>query len=77
MCSRLLSVCRIEVTGCYFSHISIFLSALLAKTQEAPGDQALGEPRAQEGHQAQDPDDSDGTSADPVLGATSPANMQL
>ncbi|XP_032053019.1 bromodomain-containing protein 8-like [Aythya fuligula] len=48
-----------------------------AKTQEAPGDQALGEPRAQEGHQAQDPDDSDGTSADPVPGTTSPANMQL
>ncbi|EOA96078.1 Bromodomain-containing protein 8, partial [Anas platyrhynchos] len=68
---------RTEVTGCHFSRISIFLSALQAKTQEAPGDQALGEPRAQESHQAQDPDDSDGTSADPVLGTTSPANMQL
>lgn len=68
---------RTEVTGCHFSHISIFLSALQAKTQEAPGDQALGEPCAQESHQAQDPDDSDGTSADPVLVTTSPANMQL
>uniref|UniRef100_A0A493TT94 Bromodomain-containing protein 8 n=1 Tax=Anas platyrhynchos platyrhynchos TaxID=8840 RepID=A0A493TT94_ANAPP len=48
-----------------------------AKTQEVPGDQPLGKPRAQEVHQAQDPNDSDGTSADPVLGATSPANMQL
>lgn len=70
-------MCRTEVTGCHFSHISIFLSALQAKTQEAPGDQALGEPCAQESHQAQDPDDSDGTSADPVLVTTSPANMQL
>lgn len=70
-------MCRTEVTGCHFSRISIFLSALQAKTQEAPGDQALGEPRAQESHQAQDPDDSDGTSADPVLVTTSPANMQL
>lgn len=70
-------MCRTEVTGCHFSHISIFLSALQAKTQEVPGDQPLGKPRAQEVHQAQDPNDSDGTSADPVLGATSPANMQL
>lgn len=70
-------MCRTEVTGCHFSRISIFLSALQAKTQEAPGDQALGEPCAQESHQAQDPDDSDGTSADPVLVTTSPANMQL
>ncbi|XP_066861492.1 bromodomain-containing protein 8 isoform X3 [Anser cygnoides] len=48
-----------------------------AKAQEAPGDQALGELRAQEIHQAQDRDDSDGTSADPMLRAPSPANMQL
>lgn len=63
--------------GCRFSHISIFLFALQAKAQEAPGDQALGELRAQEIHQAQDRDDSDGTSADPALRAPSPANMQL
>ncbi|XP_035194937.1 bromodomain-containing protein 8-like isoform X2 [Oxyura jamaicensis] len=48
-----------------------------AKTQGAPGDEALGEPCDQESHWAQDQDDSDGTSADPMLGATSPANMQM
>ncbi|GAB0196012.1 bromodomain-containing protein 8-like [Grus japonensis] len=48
------------------------------KTQETPGEQALGEPQPQEmSYQAQDPDDSDNTSAVPTLDSTSPANMQL
>ncbi|XP_054698226.1 bromodomain-containing protein 8-like [Grus americana] len=48
------------------------------KTQETPGEQALGEPQPQEmSYQAQDPDDSDNTSAVPALDSTSPANMQL
>ncbi|XP_021265939.1 bromodomain-containing protein 8 isoform X2 [Numida meleagris] len=47
------------------------------KTQEAPGEKALCEPDSQEINQAQDQVDSDGTSADPMLGSTSPANTQL
>ncbi|XP_068265376.1 bromodomain-containing protein 8-like [Nyctibius grandis] len=48
------------------------------KTQETPGEQALCEPHAQEmNNQAQDQDDSDSTSAAPVLDSASPANTQL
>ncbi|KAM6379673.1 bromodomain-containing protein 8-like [Pluvialis apricaria] len=48
------------------------------KTQEMPGEQALGELHLQEmSNQAQDQEDSDSTSAAPVLDSTSPANMQL
>ncbi|XP_029854311.1 bromodomain-containing protein 8-like [Aquila chrysaetos chrysaetos] len=47
-------------------------------TQEAPGEQTLGEPHPQDmSNQAQDQDDSDSTSAAPVLDSTSPANTQL
>ncbi|XP_042736527.1 bromodomain-containing protein 8-like [Lagopus leucura] len=47
------------------------------KTQEAPGEKTLCEPDSQEINQAQDQDDSNCTSADPMLGSTSPANPQL
>ncbi|XP_075020476.1 bromodomain-containing protein 8 isoform X5 [Calonectris borealis] len=48
------------------------------KTQETPGEQALGELHPQEmSNQAQDQDDSDSTSAAAVLDSTSPANTQL
>ncbi|XP_026714331.1 bromodomain-containing protein 8-like [Athene cunicularia] len=48
------------------------------KTQETPGEQALSELHPQEmSNQAQDQDDSDSTSAAPVLNPTSPANTQL
>lgn len=64
--------------GCHFRHIFLFLCALQDKTQEAPGEQALGEPHPQEmTNQVQDQDDSDSTAAAPVLDSTSPANTQL
>ncbi|XP_062463645.1 bromodomain-containing protein 8 isoform X4 [Pezoporus occidentalis] len=48
------------------------------KTQETSGEQVFGEPHPQEmSDQAQDQDDSDNTSAAPVLDSTSPADMQL
>lgn len=65
------------MVGCHFNQISIFLCALQDKTQEARGEKALCEPDSQEINQAQDQDDIDSTSADPVLGSTSPANTQL
>lgn len=65
------------MVGCHFNQISIFLCALQDKTQEAPGEKTLCEPDSQEINQAQDQDDSDCTSADPMLGSTSPANPQL
>ncbi|POI32440.1 hypothetical protein CIB84_003808 [Bambusicola thoracicus] len=67
----------IQVVGCHFNQISIFLCALQDNTQEAPGEKALCEPDSQEINQAQDQDDSDSTSADPMLGSTSPENTQL
>ncbi|KAM4653637.1 bromodomain-containing protein 8-like [Amazona ochrocephala] len=48
------------------------------KTQETSGEQVLGEPHPQEmSDQAQDQDDSDNTSAAPVLDSSSPADTQL
>ncbi|XP_061216257.1 bromodomain-containing protein 8 isoform X3 [Neopsephotus bourkii] len=48
------------------------------KTRETSGEQVLGEPHPQEmSDQAQDEDDSDNTSAAPVLDSTSPAHTQL
>ncbi|OPJ87975.1 bromodomain-containing protein 8 [Patagioenas fasciata monilis] len=48
------------------------------KTQEMPGEQALGEVQPQEMRsQAQDQDDSGSTSAAPVRDSTSPVNTQL
>ncbi|KAJ7406226.1 bromodomain-containing protein 8 isoform X1 [Willisornis vidua] len=48
------------------------------KTPETPGEQALGELHAQEMNaQAQDQDNSDSTSAAPVLDSTSPPNTDL
>ncbi|XP_061312676.1 bromodomain-containing protein 8 isoform X3 [Pezoporus flaviventris] len=48
------------------------------KTQETSGEQVFGEPHPQEmSGQAQDQDDSDNTSAAPVLDSTSPADTQL
>ncbi|XP_065591132.1 bromodomain-containing protein 8-like [Cyrtonyx montezumae] len=47
------------------------------KTQEAPGEKALCEPDSQQINQARDQDDNDGTSADPMLDSTSPANIKL
>ncbi|KAM6357359.1 bromodomain-containing protein 8-like [Alca torda] len=48
------------------------------KTQETPGEQALGEPHPQEmSDRAQDQDDGNSTSTAPVLAFTSPANTQL
>ncbi|KAM8993710.1 bromodomain-containing protein 8 isoform 3-T3 [Ara ararauna] len=48
------------------------------RTQETSGEQVLGQPHPQEmSDQAQDQDDSDNTSAAPVLDSTSPADTQL
>ncbi|XP_031453971.1 bromodomain-containing protein 8 isoform X1 [Phasianus colchicus] len=47
------------------------------KTQKAHGEKTLCEPDSEEINQAQDQDDSNGASADPMLGSTSPANAQL
>lgn len=63
--------------GCHFRCIFLFLCALQDKTQEIPGEQALGEPHLQMSSQAQDQEDSDSTSTAPVLDSASPANTQL
>ncbi|XP_064314754.1 bromodomain-containing protein 8-like [Phalacrocorax carbo] len=48
------------------------------KTQETPGEQALGEPHPREmSNQAQDQDNSDSASAAHMLDSTNPANMQM